>query len=294
MQIYIMTYNRPECVINAIESVRKQSFTNFTLIVSDNSTNKLTEELIRKTYLFPDFVYIKREPSVGGIEHLNLILSEVTSEYFMIFHDDDVMHVNMVESLYNKIRENKSYVAVAGNAYIINPHKGTKRIFNKLKQGVCVLTKHDMCVRYLTNNILPFPSYMYRSSIAKKVIFDRNEGGKYCDSTFIIKLLNWGSVYFLSEPLMDYYEHSGQDSAIWSYCQKSDQIRFLINHSNFTRRDSLILKFRIQNLYGELSSKGVDNIKGRLFCKYMKIFLYYSPFNLFPRFVAKKIFKRKY
>ena len=104
MQIYIMTYNRPDCVINAIESVRKQSFTNFTLIVSDNSTNSLTEELIRKTYIFPDFIYIKREPPVGGIEHLNLILSEVTSDFFMIFHDDDVMHMNMIESLYNKSR----------------------------------------------------------------------------------------------------------------------------------------------------------------------------------------------
>lgn len=52
-----MTYNRPDCVINAIESVRKQSFTNFTLIVSDNSTNSLTEELIRKTYIFPVFYY---------------------------------------------------------------------------------------------------------------------------------------------------------------------------------------------------------------------------------------------
>lgn len=284
-----MTHNRPDCVLNAIESVRKQSFTDFTLIVSDNSTNQLTEELIREMYPSPDFVYIKREPSVGGIEHLNLILSEVTSDYFMIFHDDDVMHVNMVESLYNKIKENEFYVAVAGNAYIINTRKDTKRIFNNLKQDVCVLTEHDMCVRYLTNDILPFPSYMYKSAIVKKVNFDRSEGGKYCDSTFIIKLLNWGTVYFISEPLMDYYEHSRQDSSVWEFWQKNDQIRFMINHSGLTRKSPLILNFRIHNLYGELSSKGVNNIKGKLFFRYMKLFLYYSPFKFFPRFIAKKI-----
>ena len=289
MQIYIMTYNRPDCVINAIESVRKQSFTNFTLIVSDNSTNSLTEELIRKTYIFPDFIYIKREPPVGGIEHLNLILSEVTSDFFMIFHDDDVMHMNMIESLYNKIRESESYVAVASNAYIINLRKGKRRIFNKLKRDVCILTEHDMCVRYITNDILHFPSYLYRSCIAKKVSFEISEGGKYCDSTFIIKLLNWGTVYWISEPLMDYYEHSGQDSAVWEYWQKNDQIRFLINHSNFRRRDSIVLNFRIQNLYGELSSKGIKSIKGKAFYRYMRIFLYYSPFKLFVRFIAKKV-----
>lgn len=65
---------------------------------------------------------------------------------------------------------------------------------------------------------------MYRSCIAKKVSFEISEGGKYCDSTFIIKLLNWGTVYWISEPLMDYYEHSGQDSAVWEYWQKT--IRF--------------------------------------------------------------------
>ena len=106
----------------------------------------------------------------------------------MIFHDDDVMHMNMIESLYNKIQESESYVAVASNAYIINLRKGKRRIFNKLKRDVCILTEHDMCVRYITNDILPFPSYMYRSCIAKKVSFEISEGGKYCDSTFIIKL----------------------------------------------------------------------------------------------------------
>lgn len=284
-----MTYNRPDCVLNAIESVRKQTFTDFTLIVSDNSTNRLTEELIRETYSSPDFVYIKREPSVGGIEHLNLILSEVTSDYFMIFHDDDVMHVNMVESLYNKIQENESYVAVAGNAYIINTRKRAKRIFNNFKQDVCVLTEHDMCVRYLTNDILPFPSYMYKSAIAKKVNFDRSEGGKYCDSTFIIKLLNWGTVYFISEPLMDYYEHSGQDSSVWEFWQKNGQIRFMINHSCLTRKDSLILKVRVQNLYSELSSRGVKKIANRSFFKYAGILFSYSPCNFFLRFVVKRI-----
>lgn len=88
---------------------------------------------------------------------------------------------------------------------------------------------------------------------------------------------------------MDYYEHSGQDSAVWEYWQKNDQIRFLINHSNFRRRDSIVLNFRIQNLYGELSSKGIKSIKGKVFYRYMRIFLYYSPFKLFVRFIAKKV-----
>lgn len=282
-----MTYNRPECVINAIESVRIQSFTDFTLIVSDNSTNGLTEELIKKTYPSPDFNYVKREPSVGGIEHLNLILSEVTSDYFMIFHDDDVMHVNMIESLYNKIQESESYAAVAGNAYAINPCKGTKRLLNKNKQDACVLTTHDMCVKYLTNNVLPFPSYLYRSSVAKKVNFDRSEGGKYCDSTFIIKLLNWGTIYFISEPLMDYYEHPGQDSSVWAFWQKNDQIRFIMAHSGLTRKDPLILNCRIQNLYYELSSRAVRNRTMKLFFKYSLLFMKYSPLIYFPRFVLK-------
>ena len=37
------------------------------------------------------------------MEYLNIILSEVTENYFMMFHDDDEMYENMIETLYKNI-----------------------------------------------------------------------------------------------------------------------------------------------------------------------------------------------
>ncbi len=39
IQVYILCYNRPKFVKEAVASVLKQSYLNFEVIVSDNSTN---------------------------------------------------------------------------------------------------------------------------------------------------------------------------------------------------------------------------------------------------------------
>lgn len=292
VQVFIMTYNRPDRVTFAIDSVLSQSFSDFDLIVSDNSTNDLTKELINKKYLKPNFKYIKRNPSVGGIEHLNLILSEVNSNYFMIFHDDDVMHPNMLERLYNKMGMENSCIAVAGNAYIVHlcKKKRENRLFLKMKEDLLIHTADEMCIRYLTNNkILPFPSYLYRRDLLENVRFDRKEGGKYCDSTFIIKLLKYGPICFVSEPLMDYCEHDGQDSSSWAFLERNAQIKFILNHSTLTPKNPLILNFRIQNIYCELVGRGVNKISNKLFLKYSILFMKYSLTNYFLRLILKRL-----
>jgi glycosyltransferase involved in cell wall biosynthesis len=48
IQIFIATYNRPTLVVNAINSVLNQDFDSFEVIVSDNSSNDETENLISR------------------------------------------------------------------------------------------------------------------------------------------------------------------------------------------------------------------------------------------------------
>src|SRR5450759_2365677 len=99
VQIFIATYNRSTLVINAINSALNQDFDSFEVIVSDNSSNDETEDLI-SGFKSKQLTYKRRKPSMPATDHLNSILQEVTSEYFMIFHDDDMMHKDMIKVLY--------------------------------------------------------------------------------------------------------------------------------------------------------------------------------------------------
>src|SRR5659263_209879 len=104
IQIFIATHNRPILVISAIQSALKQNFGSFEVIVSDNSTNEETGEVIKQ---FEDnrLIYKRRTPILSSSDHFNAILQDVTSDYFMIFHDDDIMYFNMLKYLFDIISE---------------------------------------------------------------------------------------------------------------------------------------------------------------------------------------------
>ena len=90
--VLLPVYNAQDYLKQSIDSILGQTFTDFELIISDNSTNNLTQKSCEK---FTDnrVFYIKRVPTLSGIEHFNTILTEVSCDYFMIFHDDDIFCV---------------------------------------------------------------------------------------------------------------------------------------------------------------------------------------------------------
>ena len=45
--VYILTHNRPNDILRSLNSVRKQDFPNLKIVVSDNSDNDTTTELLK-------------------------------------------------------------------------------------------------------------------------------------------------------------------------------------------------------------------------------------------------------
>lgn len=295
VQIYIATYNRPTLVVKAIQSALNQNFDSYEVIVSDNSTNDETEILISQ---MKDnrLSYIRRKPSLPAIDHLNVILKDVTADYFMIFHDDDVMYSDMISTLYNKIDINPSAIAIGSNAkFVINGVVRKKNYYSKLKVDKIITDRDELVKRYLLYQMVPFPSYLYRYSVTKRQYFNIADGGKYCDSTFIINLLFLGSIIFCAKPLMDYYIHTGQDSNTNEFSQKNKLINYYIRTSHYSSRHPLILRFRIQNIFVEL----INLIKNDNFLLNSKrnrniIMLIFklSTFEYFPRIMYAILVKK--
>ena len=98
LTIYVLTRNRSDLLIETLNSIINQTYKKFYLIVSDNSINDTTKSVL-DIYPYKDSLkYIKRDGTLTGIEHLNLILSEVNTKYLMMFHDDDIMLPDMIEN----------------------------------------------------------------------------------------------------------------------------------------------------------------------------------------------------
>src|ERR1035437_22068 len=274
IQLFIATYNRPHLILNSINSALNQNFDSFEVIVSDNSTNNETE-LYLSGLRDKRLSYKRRIPSLSPIDHLNAILQDVTYDFFMIFHDDDVMLPNMLEELYQMIIKHENVIAVGANAYLnINGRTTYKQVFRNSNKNL-ILNSKDAVVKQLLirYGIVPFPSYLYRRKVAKELRFEQSKGGKHCDAAFIMDIANLGPIILLNKPLMIYTIHNGQGTQNHAFEQRIKLINYITKTSNFHRKNNLLIKYRVYNIYSELKEKLLKRDISIISKRYLKIII---------------------
>ena len=287
IQIFITTYNRPEFIINCVNSILNQTFTDFELVISDNSTNNLTQLACEK---FTDnrVYYIKRVPTLSGIEHFNTILTEVTCNYFMIFHDDDVMCVNMVEELVKELKFNSDSIAVGSNAiYVYDDIKSNELMFKSKLRKLELRSNVDVANQYLVRNgIVPFSSFLYKKDVGMKLKLDINNGLNFCDAAFMMDVVSLGNLIYVNMPLMEYYVHTDNNHVPDFFTNNMKFINYIRKSTDNTKNASIIYKYRIKSIYMELKQgllKKRIKIGSNRYLKLLKIIFVHSYSDLFPR-----------
>ena len=150
LQIYIMSRDRPDYLINALDSVISQVTVNIKLdiIVSDNSETDEVEKIVSDLYQNSNITYVRRVPTLSPFDHHRAIINEVSSEFFMLFHDDDIMLPNLVQNLYTEISRDDDVVAVGSNALLFYQDKCDASIvtsFYSFKNKISLHTISFLC-----------------------------------------------------------------------------------------------------------------------------------------------------
>ena len=281
--VYILTYNRPQIFKKALDSVMGQDFKMFDIIVSDNSTNDETEKIVLPILVRDKRVkYIKRGNTCPtGREHINYIIKHNEYDFFIMFHDDDVMLPNMVGTLYNYILQNEHLVAVAPNAFYLK--NGKKRLFFSSKDTVILSTPKEMALKYILGGIAPFPSIMYRQALVGKLCLIKSNGGKYSDASFVISLLNNGSFAFINEPCMIYNVSADQSSQHHEFIQYLDLIKYVGQYVDKQE----IRPMRIFNIYSQASTIMKNTRRPYFRKKLLSLFFKESLVNYFFKYVVR-------
>lgn len=287
LTVYVLTRNRLDLLGETLISIMNQTYKKFDLIVSDNSTNSATKTFLETYSCKEPIKYIKRNGKLSGIEHLNLILSEVVTKYLMIFHDDDIMLPDMVEKLYTCLSTHSNLVAVACNAYML---KGDIFTLDKIvgTKDVMYDTTDKMVKNYMRRKDVPlFPSYMYNMDILKEERLHYNRGQKYADAAFICSLLLKGKIFFISQPLFYYRIHSLQDSHSFDSKGYSQLYHYLIDISSFSKYDKDITFFRLYNIYWNYVSNR-NELSSYTFFRLVKLFLLKHNYILLLKLLIRK------
>jgi GT2 family glycosyltransferase len=295
VQVFLLTYNRPDFIVDSLTSILNQNFIDFQVIVSDNSTDKRTEKVVQ-TFSNVNLKYIRRFPSQKPLEHFATVLSEVESKYFMIFHDDDVMEPDCLNTLSLLLDTDSCVAAVGGNASIfwdkskINVGKFISSKKTQLKFSII----EDLAKAYLTfGDLAPFPSYMYRTSMVKGVKLLGEEGGKYADVAFLLKILKKGEILWTRVCVMRYRKHSSQDSQYSDIKDMRRLINFLVTTTKFKKGNYEIRYYRFKSWAGRIKKEFLKT-RGRIQSKrlrkiYCAIFQF-SPFDIFLRLMIWRIY----
>jgi glycosyltransferase involved in cell wall biosynthesis len=101
VQIVILSRDRPKYLKESLDSVLNQNLSKVAVkvIVSDNSEKEEVRKMIERDYPSHNFKYIRRNPPVPAKEHFQLTISECEEKYIVMFHDDDMMHPDYVETM---------------------------------------------------------------------------------------------------------------------------------------------------------------------------------------------------
>jgi glycosyltransferase involved in cell wall biosynthesis len=224
LTIYILCHDRPDFARQAILSVVRQNCQSFTLTVSDNSSNDDVENMIKGE--FPGIHYIRRTPMLKPLEHFNRCIDETQTDYFCLFHDDDVMSPDFVEIMRKCLSVYPTAIACGCNAKIESFGKlETRTSFRAIRDYELITTPRNLARRYFSraqSGIAPFPGYVYKLHL----VGDQRlpvDGGKYADVTWLLNLAGKGPIIWVTMPLMAYRIHESSDGGFESL---RDRLRF--------------------------------------------------------------------
>lgn len=164
VSIIIPTYNREDFIIEALESVLAQSYTNFEIIIVDDGSTDATSELLKK-YVSQNVKYFQLKHA-GNISRLrNFGLQQATGEFIAYLDADDRWSKEKLQEQVNLLNTSSEKGLVFTD---VVEFSGQKIVKNGIYQdGVT----REISFRNILNNSLPvYPSsILYRRSGLKKM-----------------------------------------------------------------------------------------------------------------------------
>jgi GT2 family glycosyltransferase len=110
VSIITPVYNRPQYLEEAVNSIQRQSYTDWEhIIVDDGSTNVLTEEVLKKVSALPKIAFYRTENRGLGAAR-NFAIEKSAGEFILTLDDDDKWHPEFIAAALN-IFNNKPQAA---------------------------------------------------------------------------------------------------------------------------------------------------------------------------------------
>ena len=173
ISICLATYNGETYIQEQLDSIVKQTYREFELIVQDDNSTDNTLEIIKSYEKFIKIKIEKNKTNIGYAKNFEKVLKRASAEYIAICDQDDIWDENKLEILINSIGTN---TLVYSNSLLMNENGESlnKSLSDKLKNNFISSNQplnflYDNSVsahavlfkKELLNHLFPFPQHIY-------------------------------------------------------------------------------------------------------------------------------------
>ncbi len=204
VSVCIPVYNGEKYIGETIESVLKQTFKDFELVVCNNCSTDHTLDVVSK-YQDPRIRVVTNEQNVGMVGNWNVCLKEARAPYVTVLCADDLITPTCLEKKYKMISKDERITLVFGASTVINT-KGKVVVNRRPLRKTDVYNGAQIAKKsFRSHNIFGEPSnIMVRKDVALKLGGYTKDVLYSPDWEFCMRVASSGKVGYINEPLMQY------------------------------------------------------------------------------------------
>jgi len=136
VSIIMPTFNRANLIGMAIDSVLKQNYENWELLIIDNESSDNTKEVVEKFSRIDiriKYNYVKKNLEIGIADYLNYGINISAGKYIARLDDDDEWYdPDKLVKQVNFLEKNREYVIIGGGAIMVDGNR--KEMFKFFKR----------------------------------------------------------------------------------------------------------------------------------------------------------------
>lgn len=265
VSVIVPVYNTEKYLKNCIDSLLKQNFEDYEIIVINDLSHGNAEEII-KSYNDKKIVYIKNKTNKGIGYNRNLGVKEAKGEYVCFIDSDDYVKEDFISKMYNYSKENNLDLCVCD--YVNVDEKGnTLEEFNLSNFGI---TNYEENNKILCEINLGPCNKLFKKDMLIKNKIKFSEKLKYEDLSFVaLSIKNSAKIGKINEQLNYFTVHKNsetttRDKRVFDIFKQLDIVRNEYKSGKYLDEltVSVLLNYTIQQRYQidkDTQSKFIDD-----------------------------------
>ena len=173
------TFKRHDHLLSTLESIRKQTFTDYEVIVSDNDP-ECSGRIVMEEFDNEKFKYFPNDENLGMKKSFNKSLERSSGQYIVMIADDDPVYPDMLETLVKLKNQYPNYgMYLGGCDWFCTHHEVAKLYGLKIGTNTCLSNDHDLNYteaftpdEFVKNlfSFKIFPHYLWSTGMVKREI----------------------------------------------------------------------------------------------------------------------------